>query len=167
VDPGAVTPAIAARVLDTDADMATTFRTMEAVTAGALATPRFRTSLVATFAMLALALAVAGIYGLMSYLTAQRAPELGIRLALGAARASVLTLVVGAAVRLAGVGIAIGLVASLAGRRLIESMVTGIEGVDYVTYAAVAALVLAVSVCAAWLPAWRASRIDPLAVLRE
>ena len=167
VEPGALTQAIAVRVGDTDAEIATKFQTMEAVTAGVLATPRFRTWLVTTFAALALALAVAGIYGLMAYLTAQRAPELGIRLALGAGQASVLGLVLGMASRLAGLGIAIGLVASLAGRRVMESLVTGLEGVDYLTYAAVAALVFGVSAAAALLPAWRASRIDPLAVLRE
>ncbi len=166
VDPGALTAAIAARVRNTDADVATKFQTMEAVTAGALATPRFRTWLVATFAALALALAVAGIYGLMAYLTAQRAPELGIRLALGARRASVLALVIGAASRLAGVGILVGLAASLASRKVMQSLLTGLEGVDYFTYAGVALLVLAVSAAAAFVPAWRASRIDPLAVLR-
>ena len=167
VDPASLTAAIAARVREVDAEIATRFETMEAVAAGALATPRFRTWLVGTFAALALALASAGIYGLMAYLTAQRRPELGIRLALGAGRASVLGLVIGAAARLAGLGIAVGLAASLAGRRLMESMVTGLEGVDYGTYAAVAALVLGVSAAAAALPAWRASRIDPLAVLRD
>jgi putative ABC transport system permease protein len=167
VDPGTLTSSIARRVRETDAEIATKFQTMEAVTAGALATPRFRAWLVGTFAGLALALAVAGIYGLMAYLTAQRAPELGIRLALGAGRSSVLALVVGAAAHLAGAGIAIGLVASLAGRRLLESMITGLHGIDVVTYAAVAALVLGISAFAALLPAWRASRIDPLAVLRQ
>jgi predicted permease len=167
VDPGALTGAIAARVRERDAGIATKFQTMEAVTAGALATPRFRAWLVGTFAALALALAVAGIYGLMAYLTAQRAPELGIRLALGAGRASVLRLVVGSASRLAGFGIALGLAASLASRRLMESLVTGLEGTDPLTYGAVALVVLGVSAGAAMLPAWRASRIDPLAVLRE
>jgi ABC-type antimicrobial peptide transport system permease subunit len=116
--------------------------------------------------MLALALAVAGIYGLMAYLTAQRAPELGIRLALGAGRASVLALVIGAASRLAGIGIVVGLTASLAGRKVMTSLLMGLEGVDYLTYAGVALLVLVVSAAAAFVPAWRASRIDPLAVLR-
>jgi hypothetical protein len=167
VVPDALTSVIAARVRGVDAEMAVKFQTMEDVTAGVLATPRFRTWLVATFAALALALAVAGIYGLMAYLTAQRAPELGIRLALGAGRTSVLALVVGAALRLGGVGVAMGLAASLAGRQLIESMIAGLQGIDYVTYATVAALVLSVSAAAAFLPAWRASRIDPLAVLRE
>jgi hypothetical protein len=149
VVPDALTSVIAARVRGVDAEMAVKFQTMEDVTAGVLA------------------LAVAGIYGLMAYLTAQRAPELGIRLALGAGRTSVLALVVGAALRLAGVGVAMGLAASLAGRQLIESMIAGLQGIDYVTYATVAALVLSVSAAAAFLPAWRASRIDPLAVLRE
>jgi hypothetical protein len=166
VEPGTLVPALGARVRDTDAEIATKFQTMETVTAGALATPRFRTWLVTTFAVLALALAVAGIYGLMSYLTAQRAPELGIRLALGAGRGSVLALVLAAASRLAGIGIAVGLAASLAGRTLMQSLLTGLEGVDYVTYAGVALLVLLVSTAAAFVPAWRASRIDPLAVLR-
>jgi hypothetical protein len=99
VAPDALTAAIVARVRNTDAEVATKFQTMEAVTAGSLATPRFRTWLVATFAAVALALAVAGIYGLMSFLTAQRAPEIGIRLALGAGRGGVLALVLGAASR--------------------------------------------------------------------
>jgi predicted permease len=167
VDPDSLSGAIAARVQDTDAEIATKFQTMEAVTAGVLATPRFRTWLVATFAAIALALAVAGIYGLMAYLTAQRAPELGIRLALGAGRASVLALVLASAARLAGLGIAAGLVASLAGRKVMDSLVTGLDGVDYLTYAAVAVLVLAVSSAAALVPAWRASRIDPISVIRQ
>ena len=167
VEPGAMTEAISARVSAADGDIATKFQTMEAVTAGALATPRFRTWLVATFATVALALAVAGIYGLMTYLTAQRGPEIGIRLALGAGRGGVLTLVLGAAWRIAGIGIAVGLAVSLAGRKLMASLLTGLEGVDYFTYAGVAVLVLAVSAAAAFVPAWRASRIDPLAVLRQ
>ena len=167
VTPAAVIPAIASRVRDVDAEISTKFETMESMTAGVLATPRFRTWLVGTFAAFALALAVAGIYGLMAYLTAQRAPELGIRLALGAGRASVLGLVVGMATRLAGVGIAVGLVASLASRRVMESLATGVEGFDYVTYGVVAIIVLGVTAGAALVPAWRASRIEPLAVLRQ
>ena len=167
VEPGALVTAIAARVRDADAEISTKFETMEAVAAGALATPRFRTWLVTTFAALALALAVAGIYGLMAYLTAQRAPELGIRLALGAGRASVLGLVVGTASRLSGLGIAAGLGASLASRRLLDSVVTGLEGVDWLTYAGVAALVMTVTAGAALVPAVRASRIDPLSVIRS
>jgi putative ABC transport system permease protein len=167
VSPGAVVPAIAARVREIDAEISTKFETMESVTAGVLATPRFRTWLVGTFAALALALAVAGIYGLMAYLTTQRAPELGIRLALGAGRGSVLALVIGMAARLAGAGIAAGLVVSLASRRVMESLVAGVEGFDVVIYAAVGVIVLGVSAAAALVPAWRASRIDPLAVLRQ
>jgi predicted permease len=167
VDPGSLTAAIAARVQAVDGEVATKFETMEAVTAGALSTARFRTWLVGAFASVAMALAVAGIYGLVAYLTAQRRPELGIRLALGAGTATIVGLVLGTAARLAALGILAGIVGSLIARRAMDAMLFGLGGVDVTTYAGVAMLVLAVCAGAALLPAWRASRIDPLAVLRE
>jgi predicted permease len=167
VAPASLTGAVAARVRALDGEVATKFETMETIAAGSLATPRFRTWLVGVFAALALALAVAGIYGLMAYLTAQRAPELGIRLALGARPATVLGLVVGTAARLAGLGIAAGVAASLAGGRALSTMLFGLGQVDVVTYAGVSMAVLAVSAAAALVPAWRASRIDPLSVIRS
>ena len=167
VAPGTLVTAIAARVRDTDGEMATKFQTMEAVTAEVLSTPRFRTWLVGAFAALALALAMAGIYGLMAYLTAQRAPELGVRLALGAGRGAVLALVLAGAARLALTGIAVGLAASAASRQAMDALVFGLESGDAWSYAGVAVLVMVVSGVAALLPAWRASRMDPLSVIRN
>ena len=167
VAPASLAGAVAARVRALDGDVATKFETMESIAAGSLATPRFRTWLVGVFAAIALALAVAGIYGLMAYLTAQRAPELGIRLALGAGPASVLGMVLGAAARLAGIGIVIGLAASIASGRAMSAMLFGLGRVDVVTYVVVSVAVLAVSAAAALVPAWRASRFDPLTVIRS
>jgi len=128
---------------------------------------RFRTWLVGTFAALALLLAVAGVYGLLTYLTAQRAPELGVRMALGAGRGRVIGLVLSRAATIAVTGLIIGVVLSLASSSLMRSMVFGIEALDPFTYAGVLTAVLVVTLCAAAVPAWRASRIDPVRVLRE
>ncbi len=132
-----------------------------------IATPRFRATLVGTFAGLALLLAMAGVYGLLTYLTAQRMPELGVRMALGAGPGSVMSLVLGRAAVIGGVGLAIGLVLSLLSSRLLTTMVFGLSAVDWTTYAVVGSAVLIVTLLAAFVPAWRASRIDPLTVLRR
>jgi putative ABC transport system permease protein len=133
----------------------------------AVATPRFRTWLVGTFAALALLLALAGVYGLLTYLTAQRTPELGIRMALGARRGSVIALVLSRAALIAGVGLALGVTLSLLASRAMATMIFGIEVLDPLTYAVVSSAVLVVTIVAAAVPAWRASRIDPLSVLRQ
>jgi len=132
-----------------------------------VATPRFRAWLVGAFAALALLLAVAGIYGLMTYLTAQRTPELGVRMALGAGPAMVMRLVLGRAAVIGSIGLAIGLLLSLLSSRVLTTMVFGLSAVDWTTYTLVGGAVLAVTLLAAFIPAWRASRIDPLTVLRQ
>ncbi len=127
---------------------------------------RFTMLLLAAFAALAMALAVVGVYGVLTYTTAQRTPEIAIRTALGASRSQVLGLVMSDGARLAVLGTALGLAGALAGTRLLRSLLFGVTETDAVTYAGVAALVLAVALCASYLPARRATRVDPMVALR-
>ncbi|MFI5228857.1 MAG: ADOP family duplicated permease [Gemmatimonadales bacterium] len=131
-----------------------------------LAGRRFNTYLIAAFALLALALASVGIYGLVAYSVVQRSREIGVRLALGALPASVVRLVIGQGARLACVGIAIGLAGALALTRVMRSLLFDVSPFDIVSFASAALLLLAVAVLASLLPAWRASRTDPQAVMR-
>jgi predicted permease len=165
--PAALVRAVGERIRQADPDVATKFTAFDEWAANAVSAPRFRTWLVGSFAALALLMAAAGIYGLLTYLTAQRTPELGVRMALGAGRGRVLGHVISRAVRIAAVGIVLGLAASLAASRAMTTMVFGVEPLDPLTYAAAILTVLAATLCAAAVPAWRASRIDPAVVLRE
>ena len=131
-----------------------------------VAQPRFRTFLLAAFAVLAVSLAAVGIYGVIAYAVAQRTREIGVRVALGAGRAQVLRLVVGEGLRLAGLGLAVGLVASLAATRVLRGLLYGTSPTDPATFAGVSLLVLTVAFVAAYLPARRAARVDPMVALR-
>ncbi len=128
---------------------------------------RFFVYLVGLFAGLGLLLASLGIYGVVSYTVAQRTPELGLRLALGATRAKVLGDVLSRTMRLAVIGIAAGAVASLATSTLMGSLLFGIEPKDPATFASIAAVLLTVALAAGYVPARRASRVDPLLALRS
>jgi putative ABC transport system permease protein len=131
-----------------------------------LAQPRFEMALLGTFAGMALLLAAVGIYGLMAYWVAQRTPELGIRMALGAQRAAVLRLVLRQGFTLAMCGVAAGIIASLALNRVLSTLLFGVTTTDPATFAATSLLLMAVAMIAVWLPARRATRIDPLVALR-
>jgi len=128
--------------------------------------PRMGASLLAVFAGLSLVLAVIGIYGVMAYSVSQRRRELGIRMALGASRADVLRLVVVQGLRLTMMGVACGLIASFAASRLIASMLFDVSPTDVVTFVAVPALLAVAALGASYLPARRATRIDPMVALR-
>ncbi len=123
-------------------------------------------SLVLGFAVLSLILASVGLYGVLSYLTTQRTGEIGLRMALGARREEVVGLMLGDGVRPALYGLALGLVASIGATRLIQSVLYGTRALDPAIFAAVAATLLAAAVLACLVPAWRASRIDPMQALR-
>jgi ABC-type antimicrobial peptide transport system permease subunit len=127
---------------------------------------RFPLVLLAAFAVAALALAIVGTYGVVSYTVAQRTRELGIRLALGATRGGVTALVVGHVARVAAGGIAVGLVLAAALSRYAASLLYGVRATDPATYAVVAALLGTVAALAAALPARRAARVDPATALR-
>ena len=141
-------------------------RPMTDVVSGTVAEPRFNMLLVAAFAALAVVLAAIGIYGVISYSTAQRTHEIGVRMALGAARGDVLSLVLGEGVLIAAVGVAIGLAGSAAVTRLMQNQLVGITARDPIAFAGAGLLLLAVAVAASWVPAWRATRVDPVVALR-
>ena len=140
--------------------------TVEQLLSDTLAARRFTTTLLTLFGAAALVLAALGIYGVVAVATAQRTREIGLRLALGAEPRHVVGMVVRGAICLAGAGVSIGLPASLLVSRSLGSLLVDVDPFDAATLAAVSALLLLVAVGAAWLPARRAARVDPLAALR-
>jgi predicted permease len=141
-------------------------KTLRTVVSDSETAPRSTMSLFAIFAVLALVLGAVGIYGVISYSVAQRTPEIGIRMALGAQRRDVMRLVMREGVRLALVGVGIGIVGALAATRLMSSLLFGVSATDPVTFAVVASLLTAVALAACWIPARRAARLDPIVALR-
>jgi putative ABC transport system permease protein len=128
--------------------------------------PRFAMLLLASFAGLALLLAAVGMYGVISYSVTQRTQEIGVRIALGAERGNVLSMVLAQGARLAALGIASGLAAALATTRLMTSFLFGVRATDPLTFAAVSVLLVAVALLACYIPARRATRVDPIIALR-
>ncbi|HZU47342.1 MAG TPA: ADOP family duplicated permease, partial [Mycobacterium sp.] len=165
--PGPIEQAMRRKVHDLSPDIPVKFTTMEASLSGNIAAPRFRTLLLSIFAALAVALAMAGVYGVMAYVVGQRSSEIGVRMALGAASSDVLGMVLRQAAVLAGAGVAIGIAAALAASRLLASMLFEVKPADPATYVAVAVAIAAIAIAASYVPARRATRIDPLAALRQ
>jgi len=128
--------------------------------------PRFRTWLIGIFAALALVLAAVGIYGVMSYSVNQRTNEIGIRVTLGAQPNDVFRIVVGEGLRLALLGVGVGLVGALAATRVLRTFLYGVSAIDPVTFGVTAALLTFVAVAACYFPARRATRVDPMVALR-
>ena len=141
--------------------------TMSQVVADSVARPRFYAALIAIFAVLALALAAAGVYGVMAYLVTQRMHELGVRVALGASPREIVQLVIGQGATLALIGIACGLAGAWGLTRYLTSELYGVTSTDPVTFTAVSALLLAVALAANYIPARRAARLDPMETLRN
>jgi ABC-type antimicrobial peptide transport system permease subunit len=142
-------------------------RTMEESLAASIAQPRFRTVLLAVFALVALLIAAVGIYGVMAYATTQRTRELGIRLALGSSTEGIFQLVLGDGMRLTMAGIVIGAVGALILGRYVKSLLFSVSTADALTVAISIAVVLAVGVTASYLPARRAARVQVSEILRE
>jgi ABC-type antimicrobial peptide transport system permease subunit len=128
---------------------------------------RFQTALLTGFAAIAVALALIGLYGLMSFTVKQRKAEIGIRVAVGASRGRVLGLILSQGLRLTTVGLLIGLAGAFALTRLVSGWLFGVKPTDPVTFVAVPLFVLAVACCACIIPAWGATRIDPIQALRQ
>jgi putative ABC transport system permease protein len=166
-DPQPLVAAVRAAVARQDPNLATgAVQSMNAVVSASLAQPRLTAQLVGSFALLALALASVGIYGVMAYTVTQRTQEMQIRLALGARPRDIFGLVLGQGARLVGLGIGLGLLASFAVNRLLASLLFATSASDPATYAAVALLLLAVAAAACCIPARRATRIDAVLALR-
>ncbi|MFZ0633485.1 MAG: ABC transporter permease [Acidobacteriaceae bacterium] len=140
--------------------------TMNGVVANNLAARRTSMILLAIFAALALILACIGIYGVIAYLVGQRTHEIGVRMALGAERRDVLRLILGQGIRMALAGVALGIVLALSLTRLMSSQLYGVSARDPFTFAAVALVLIAVALIACWIPARRATRVDPIIALR-
>jgi putative ABC transport system permease protein len=153
------------REIDPDQPVASV-RTLQDILANSVAQPRFRTLLLAAFAVMALVLAAIGVYGLVAHGVAQRTNEFGVRIALGASPAAVLQLVVGQGARLAIAGVAIGLVAAILAVRLLQSVLFEVTPWDPLAWIVSAVTLLAVALLASWIPARRALRVDPVTALR-
>ena len=141
-------------------------KTMEEYLSASVATPRFNTTLLSIFAGVALVLTIVGLYGVMSYSVAQRTNEIGIRIALGAQGRDVLMMIVKQGSRLILIGLAIGLAGAYALSRLVESLLFGVSAKDPFTFVAVATLLGIVALLACYVPAWRATKVDPIEALR-
>ncbi|HEX8290318.1 MAG TPA: ABC transporter permease [Pyrinomonadaceae bacterium] len=166
-DPASFAPAMRARLLAIDKDEpAYDVRTMERVVAESVSQRRLTMLLFGLFAALALALATIGIYGVMSYTVSQRAHEIGVRVALGAQRRDVLRLVIADGMALTLGGVVLGLAAAFALTRLLASLLYGVKATDPATYAAISLLLATVALLACYLPARRATKMDPLTTLR-
>jgi predicted permease len=166
-DPAGLRSAIRDAVLTVDpAEPVSNFETMSEAVADSLAPRRFVVTLLGAFAAMALLMAVLGLYGVISYAVTQRTQEFGIRMALGAQRGEILAMVIAQGVRLAGAGAAIGLAASLAFARLLKSQLFAVSAFDPLTFAGMAAILIASATLASYIPARRATRVDPMVALR-
>jgi putative ABC transport system permease protein len=167
VEPVRLASAVRAQVAALNKDQAVfNVRTMEQTVAQSVAPRRFSMLLLTVFAVAALALASLGIYGLMSYAVAQRTREIGVRMALGAQVSDVLKLVIGQGMKLALAGVALGLAASVALTRTMKNLLFGVSATDPATFAAIALLLTLVALMACYVPARRATKVDPMIALR-
>ncbi|HEY1897851.1 MAG TPA: FtsX-like permease family protein, partial [Terracidiphilus sp.] len=140
--------------------------TMDQILGKTSASQGFAANLVLAFAALSLLLAAVGLYGVLSYLTTQRTPDIGLRIAVGAQRSQLLRLVLFEGLRPALIGLVFGVAASALATQLLRSMLYGTQPLDPAAFAGAAAMLMAVAVLACLIPAWRASRIDPIQALR-
>jgi putative ABC transport system permease protein len=167
VDPAALTSAVRSAVYSVDKDQSiASVATMQQLVDNSLATQRMTLVLLGLFSALALALGAIGIYGVISYSVAQRTREIGLRMALGAPRAGVFRMVIGQGVKLAGTGIAIGILAALGLARLMSSLLYKVSAADFETFTVVTVLLLLVALAASYIPARRAISVEPIVALR-
>jgi putative ABC transport system permease protein len=166
-DPAAIAPALRERIWRVDPDLPVErISTLNEVLGASVATPRFNAALLSIFAAAALLLAAVGIYGVLSYTVTQRTGEIGVRMALGAERRQVVRDVVGQGTALALVGAGIGLVGAFGLGRVLRTLLVGVSAQDPAIFATVPGTLIVVAILASWLPARRASRIQPVEALR-
>jgi putative ABC transport system permease protein len=167
-DPTGLAREVRREVLAVDAEQpVANVRTMEQVISASVAQPRFTATLLLVFAGVALVLASIGIYGVMSYSVTERTKEFGILMAVGAQPRDVLRMVLGQGLKLAAVGVAVGLLATVPLTRVLVSQLYGMSAADPLTFAGVSLLLLAVALLACYVPAVRATRVDPIIALRH
>jgi ABC-type antimicrobial peptide transport system permease subunit len=166
LSPEGVIPAAREIVRSIDPGVPPQFRTFAQVFTSSLSARRFNLTLVLAFAGAALLLAVAGVYGVMAYSVTRRTREIGVRIALGAARGDVLRLVLGQGMWTTAIGVSIGIAGSFALTRTTRSLLFGVSPTDAVTLAGVSLLLAGVSLLACWIPTRRAMRVDPIVALR-
>jgi len=167
-DPRRLLPAIQRAVWSIDPfQPITNVLTLDEVIAGSTAERRFNMTLLAAVAMLAFGLAIVGVYGVVAHAAAQRTREIGIRIALGAGRRHVLSLVVGSALQWALVGVVLGLAGAYAGTRFLAALLFGVTPTDLATFAGLGAFMLGVAALASYVPARRAASVNPVSALRS
>jgi ABC-type antimicrobial peptide transport system permease subunit len=168
VDPLSVVEPLRREVRGTGNDQAFyEIQTMEQLARDSLARQRFLLLLFGVFACLALTLACIGIYGVLAYLTSQRVPEIGVRMALGASASEVVWLVLRQSLGMISIGVAVGIAGSLAAGRLLQRLVEGVRPAEPSTFFLTAAVLVAAALAASLAPARRASRVSPIAALRQ
>lgn len=166
VEPNSLTSAVRAQIAALNKDQAVfNVRTMDDIVSQSVASRRFSMMLLTVFAVAALLLASIGIYGTTSYAIVQRTREIGLRITLGAQRENVLRMVIGEGMKLALIGVALGLIASFALTRTMKSLLFGVSTTDPLTFLGITLLLAAVALCACWIPARRATKVAPLVAL--
>ena len=166
-DPAALTNSLRRELAALDRSIPlTSVRIFDDYVSRSLARPRFNALLLSIFAGTALLLTAIGIYGVMAYSVSQRTNEIGNRIALGAGKSSIFRLVVGQAMSLVGISLLIGLAGAFAATRLLSSLLFGVGAADPATFVGIVLLVSAVAFLASWIPARRATRVNPIIALR-
>ncbi len=167
-DPAALAGAIVREIHAADPDVVVyQIRTMQERLYDSLARPRFSTTMLSAFALFTLVLAAIGVYGVMSYLVTQSTRDIGVRVALGAQRSDIVRMVVGQGLELAAAGIVAGLLGAALLTRLMASLLFGIRAIDGATFSVVALALAAIAIVATYIPARRATKVDPLVALRD
>jgi ABC-type antimicrobial peptide transport system permease subunit len=166
-DPTALSEAVRRKIRERDPQVPARFSTATESVDLSVAAPKFRSLLLGIFAGLAVCLAMAGVYGVMAYVVSQRSNEIGLRMALGAGSSDVLKMVLGQALTLTAIGLAIGLAGAYAASRTITGLLFEVKPNDPATYVAVSALLAVVALIASFIPARRAAKVDPLVALRQ
>jgi putative ABC transport system permease protein len=165
-DSASVASAARGILRELDPEIPSTFRTFSAVYSASLGSRKFNVILIGFFGFAALLLATIGVFGVMAYSVSRRTREIGVRVALGAARGDVLRMVLGQGLRTISIGVAIGMAGSLALTRTVESLLFGVTSADPLTFAAMTLLLMGSALLACYLPARRATKVDPMVALR-
>jgi putative ABC transport system permease protein len=167
-DPSAIAAAVKAQVVSLDKNVAVSeVQTMEEVVAQATAAPRFYLLLMGTFAFVALSLAAVGIYGVMSYSVSRRSHEIGVRMAIGAQQSDVMSLILRQGMTLVVIGLGVGVVTALACTNLMSGLLFGVKANDPLTFCMTVLVLLLIAVVANYIPARRATRVNPIIALRH